>query len=224
MLFWGSSKNLCPRWMQGKMQTVTIPTVNYLCRPLMPRKKAYLVGFFMPTQHSVPQCPVPSVSGPFSAGEHWGGRGWKQGNWDQSVSHCHYQFCPDNTSTFHFHPRKCGEAEGGPLTEAVARAGDDGHENELLFSPLHWVDGRKCGVISCQSLAPGQEDIHAEVRPATFLLLISLLNKRNRQDRAACYTQLCNYQRLSQIHSMHCGANVWMVTYVGNYSKKTQFG
>lgn len=45
MLFWGSSKNLYPWWMQGKMQTVTIPTINYLCRPPMPRKKAYLVGF-----------------------------------------------------------------------------------------------------------------------------------------------------------------------------------
>lgn len=62
----------------------------------------------MPDQHSVPQCPVPSVSEPFSGKDHGGGRGWKQGNWDQSVSHNHYQFCPDNTSTFHFHPRNGG--------------------------------------------------------------------------------------------------------------------
>lgn len=68
----------------------------------------------MPTQHSVPQCPVPSVSGPFSAAEHRGGRGWKQGNWDQSVSRCHYQFCPDNTSTFHFHHRNAGGRQRGP--------------------------------------------------------------------------------------------------------------
>lgn len=34
------------------------------------------------------------------------------------------------------------EAEGeGPLQEVVARAGDDGHENELLFSPFtEWME------------------------------------------------------------------------------------
>lgn len=42
----------------------------------------------MPTQHSVPRCPAPSVSGPFSAAKHGGGRGWKQGNWDQHVCVC----------------------------------------------------------------------------------------------------------------------------------------
>lgn len=61
---------------------------------------------------------------------------------------------------FTFAP-ETGEATGA-FTEAVARAGDDGHENELLFPPLHRVDGRKCGVISCQSLAPGHENIHGQ--------------------------------------------------------------
>lgn len=28
--------------------------------------------------------------------------GWKQANWDQSLSHCHYQFCLDNWSAFFF--------------------------------------------------------------------------------------------------------------------------
>lgn len=114
-------------------------------------KRGLFGWLFMPTQHSVPQRLVPSVSGPFSAGERGGGRGWKQGNWDQSVSHCHYQFYPDNTSTFHFHP---GNGEGGPSQRQW-------QEQEMMdmkmsfFFPLPWVDGRKCGVISCQMLTHG---------------------------------------------------------------------
>lgn len=46
-----------------------------------------------------------------------------------------------------------------------------------FFAIFHWVNGRKWGVISCQSLACGQEDILADVHPATFLLLILLLNR-----------------------------------------------
>lgn len=46
------------------------------------------------------------------------------------------------------------------FTEAVARAGDDGHENELLLRPRHLVNRGKCGVISSQSLTIGQENIH----------------------------------------------------------------
>lgn len=198
MLILGS-KNLCPRWKQGKMETVTIQTVNY-CADLWSQEKGLFGGLFMPTQHSVPQCPAPSVSGPFSAAKHRGGRGWKQGNWDQSVSRCHYQFCPDNTSTFHFHPRNVG-GRGG-----LHRAEQEMMDMKMsFFFPLRWVDGRKCGVISCQSLVHGQEDTHAEVRPATSLLLISLLNKTN---GTAHNTQLqCTSWKI------HCIADVCMVTH-----------
>lgn len=134
------------------------------------KKKAYLVGFFMPAQHSVPRCPVPSVSGPFSAGEHGGGRGWKQGNWDQSVSHCHYQFCPDNTSTFHFHPRNWGGRGASSQRQWLEQEMMD--MKMSFFFPFHWMDRRKCGVISCQGLAHSHGDINAVVCPATFLLLI----------------------------------------------------
>lgn len=48
----------------------------------------------------------------------------------------------------------------------------------FFYPRLPWVDGRKCGVISCQSLACSQEDIHAEVQPVAFLHPISLLNEQ----------------------------------------------
>lgn len=40
--------------------------------------------------------------------------GWKHRNWDQSLSHCHYQFCPDNWSAFffYFHPSNVGGRVG----------------------------------------------------------------------------------------------------------------
>lgn len=84
------------------------------------------------------------------------------------------------------------------------------------------MDGRKCGVISCQSLAPGQEDIHAEVRQATSLLLISLLNDMNRQESAAGYTELIRGQQ--KIFKKHCVLNACMINYVRNYNKETQHG
>lgn len=51
------------------------PTSKLFMEAFDAKKKSLFGGLFMPTQHSVPQCPVPSVSGPFSAGEHRGGRG-----------------------------------------------------------------------------------------------------------------------------------------------------
>lgn len=160
----------------------------------------------MPIQHSVLQCPIPSVSGPFSAGVHRGGRGWKQGNWNQSVSLRHYQFCPDNTSTFHFHPRNRGG--GGGLHRGSGRSRRWWTWKWASLFPFHWVDGRKCGVISCQSLAQGQEDIHAAVGPATLLLLILLLNKMKRQERAACYSEFMKvwlkFKEKQNLHGAFC--------------------
>lgn len=167
----------------------------------------------MPTQHSVPQCPVPSVSGPFSAAEHRGGRGWKQGNWDQSVSRCHYQFCPDNTSTFHFHPRNAGERQRGPSQRQWQEQEMMDMKMGLPPPPLHWVDGRICGVISCQSLAPGQEDIQAEVRPATFLLLVSLLKKTNSQESLS--GNLCWKQK--------SGNSTWSVWFISDFFSHFKF-
>lgn len=160
--------------MPGKTETVTTQHQTMYADFL---KKGLFGGLFKPTQHFVPQCLAPSVSGPFSAAKHRGGRGWKQGNWDQSVSYCHYQFCPDNTSTFHFRPRNVGGREGLHKGSGKSRRWWTWKWALHPPPPLRWVDGRKCGVISCQSLVHGQEYTHAEVFPATFLLLISLLFK-----------------------------------------------
>lgn len=76
---------------------------------IMAEKKSHFGGLFWCQISTLSNsAPVPSVSEPFSVREHGGGRGWKQGNWDQSVPHSHYQFFLDNASTFPFHPRNGG--------------------------------------------------------------------------------------------------------------------
>lgn len=69
-----------------------------------------------------------------------------------------------------------GEGEGA-FTEAVARAGDDGHENELLFSPFtEWMEENVVSYL-VRAWLLAKTDIHAKVGPVTFLFLISLLGK-----------------------------------------------
>lgn len=84
--------------------------------------------------------------------------GWKQGNWDQSLSHCHYQFCPDNWSAFfYFHPSNVGGREGcrGGISK---REGWRTWKRAPFFSLLTL---KKCGVISCQGVDLSEEDTHA---------------------------------------------------------------
>lgn len=143
----------------------------------MPRKRPF-VGLFMPTQHFVPQCPVPSVSGPFSVGE-LGVAGAES----RAIGICR---CPTTIISFAltthllftFTPEICG-AEWA-FTEAVARAGDDGHDNELLSPPFtEWMEENVVSYLVRAWLLAKRIFmlIFMLQRPATFLLLISLSNQ-----------------------------------------------
>lgn len=85
------------------------------------------------------------------------------------------------------------------------------------------MDGRKCGVISCQSLARGQEDIHVGVGPATALLLILLLNRMSRQEHAASYTEFIKGQ-LKFTKTLGLQMAAWSLLLEIEIRKLSQFG
>lgn len=164
----------------------------------------------MPTQHSVSQCPVPSVSGPFSAAEHRGGRGWKQGNWDQSVSRRHYQFCPDNTSTFHFHPRNAGGRRRGPSQRQWQEKEMMDMKMSLPPPTLPSLSGWKnmwCHILSELGSWPRGYSCWSA---SSHVSASGSIVKADEQSGERCVLGQLEFIKI------HCVANVWVVTYVGN--------
>lgn len=179
-----SEENLCRWWMQGSNNA----NGKLFAQTSKAKRKAYLVGFLCQLStlsHSAPSHLsvdplVPPSTGVAGAESRAIG-----------ISLCPaaiISFALTTHLLFTFTP-EMREGGGGGLHRGSGKRRRWWTWKWAYHPPpsLHWVDGRICGVISCQSLAPGQEDIHAEVRPATFLLLVPLLKQTNSQESAACW-------------------------------------
>lgn len=167
------------------METMTIQTSNYLCRP----KKGLFGGLFKPSRtlsHSaLPHLSVDPLVLPSMgvAGAESRAIG---------ISLCPtaiISFALTTHLLFTFTP-ECGRQRG-----PSQRQWQEQEMMDMKMSFFFPPSLSRCGVISCQSLVHGQEYTHAEVFPATFRLLILLLNMMN---SAAHSIQLqCNSEKFT---------------------------
>lgn len=207
-LFWGT-KNLCRWWMQDSNNANS----KLFAQTSKAKRKAYLVGFLCQLStlsHSAPSHLsvdplVPPSTGVAGAESRAIG-----------ISLCPtaiISFALTTHLLFTFTPEMRERGRGG------LHRGSGKSRRWWTWKwaspppPLHWVDGRICGVISCQSLAPGQEDIQAEVRPATFLLLVSLLKRTNSQESLS--GNLCWKQK--------SGNSTWSVWFISDFFSHFKF-